>query len=240
MSESYPWSSPPDASSVLWSTQTLWTLLSMPMASPPLEVGEPDFFTFCTVTFCTMMLLDSRMWMPIWSNTAPPPTPMSVTLLICLSSMTPAAVLQLSPETLAVFPTVIVPSTWMMIGVLLEARLHSAVWIAVPVLARTVWPPAPPVVPPFWVAYPVTPPVAADACGTTSTTPSAAAAPTAPTVSNRNAAGRLIIVSPSSRVMGLSLSRGRQESAFLIHRARHPARSQRSTFADLLQLLSEV
>jgi hypothetical protein len=40
----------------------------------------------------------------------------------------------------------------MMIGVLLLARVHSAVWIAVPEVARTVCPPAPPVVPPFWVA----------------------------------------------------------------------------------------
>ena len=40
----------------------------------------------------------------------------------------------------------------MMIGVLLLARLHRAAWIAVPVVARTVCPPAPPVVPPFWVA----------------------------------------------------------------------------------------
>ena len=81
----------------------------MPIASPPLEVGEPDFFTFWTVTFWMMMLLESRMWMPIWSKTAPPPTPTIVTLLIPLSSITPAAVLQLSPETFAVLPTVIVP-----------------------------------------------------------------------------------------------------------------------------------
>ena len=45
-----------------------------------------------------------------------------------------------------------VPSTSMVIGVLLLARPHSAAWIAVPVVARTVCPPAPPVVPPFWVA----------------------------------------------------------------------------------------
>lgn len=42
-----------------------------------------------------------------------------------------------------------VPSTWMMIGVLLLARLHRAWWMAVPVVARTVCPPAPPVVPPL-------------------------------------------------------------------------------------------
>ena len=82
----------------------------MPMASPPLDVGEPDFFTFWTVTFWMMMLLASRRWMPIWSKTAPPPTPMRVTLLICLSSMTPSAVLH-EPETLLVLPTVMVPST---------------------------------------------------------------------------------------------------------------------------------
>src|SRR6478735_3766410 len=144
----------------------------MPMASPPLDVGEPDF-----LTFLTMMLLDSRMWMPSWSKTAPLPTPTSVTLLICLSSITPAAVLQLFPDTLAVLPWLIVPSTWMVIGVLLLARLHRAVWIAVPVVARTVVPPAPPVVPPFWVAYPVALPVAAAdaASGIDSTTPVAAA-----------------------------------------------------------------
>ena len=50
------------------------------------------------------------------------------------------------------FPTVIVPETWIVIGVLVLARLHSAWWIAVPVEADTVAPPAPPVVPPFWVA----------------------------------------------------------------------------------------
>jgi hypothetical protein len=69
-----------------------------------------------------------------------------------LSSITPAAVVQLLPETLAVFPTVIVPETWIVIGVLLLARLHRAWWIAVPVEALTVAPPAPPVVPPFCVA----------------------------------------------------------------------------------------
>lgn len=62
------------------------------------------------------------------------------------------AVLQLSPDTLAVLPWLMVPSTSMVIGVLLLARPHRAAWIAVPVVARTVWPPAPPVVPPFWVA----------------------------------------------------------------------------------------
>jgi hypothetical protein len=40
----------------------------------------------------------------------------------------------------------------MVIGVLLLARLHRAAWIAVPVVARTVCPPAPPVVPPLLVA----------------------------------------------------------------------------------------
>ena len=53
----------------------------------------------------------------------------------------------------------------MVIGVLALARLHSAAWIAVPVVAVTVCPPAPPVVPPFWVAYPVALPVAACAVG---------------------------------------------------------------------------
>ena len=43
--------SPPEASRVTWSTQTLRTVLSMPMASPPLDRGEPDFLTFRTVTF---------------------------------------------------------------------------------------------------------------------------------------------------------------------------------------------
>lgn len=108
--------------------------------------------TFRTVTFWTMMLLDSRMWMPSWSKTAPLPTPTSVTLLICLSSITPSAVLQLGPDTLAVLEWSIVPSTSMVSGVLLLARAQSAAWIAVPVVARTVCPPAPPVVPPFWVA----------------------------------------------------------------------------------------
>jgi hypothetical protein len=85
----------------------------MPMASPPLEMGEPEFLTFRTVTFWMMMLLASRMWMPSWS------------------------------------------------GVLLLARLHRAAWISVSVVARTVWPPAPPVVPPLRVAKPVAVPVAA-------------------------------------------------------------------------------
>lgn len=76
----------------------------MPMASPPLEVGEPDFLTFRTVTFWMMMLRASRMWMPSWSKTAPLPTPTIVTLLVCLSSITPAAVLQLLPDTLLVLP----------------------------------------------------------------------------------------------------------------------------------------
>ncbi len=124
----------------------------MPMASPPLDVGEPDFLTFLTVTFWMMTLLDSRMWMPSWSKTAPLPTPTSVTLLTCLISITPAAVLQLGPETLVVLPWSIVPSTSIVMGVLLLARPHRAAWIWVPVVARTVWPPAPPVVPPFWVA----------------------------------------------------------------------------------------
>src|SRR3982751_358990 len=116
----------------------------MPIASPPLEVGDPDFLTFLTVTFWMMMLLESRMWMPSWSKTAPPPTPMIVTLLIALSSILSSAVLQLLPDTLVVLPWLIVPSTWMMIGVLLLARPHSAAWIWVPVVARTVAPPAPP------------------------------------------------------------------------------------------------
>src|SRR5690349_18600336 len=124
----------------------------MPIASPPFEVGEPDFLTFRTVTFWMMMLLESRMWMPSWSNTAPLPTPMIVTLLISLSSILSAAVLQLSPDTLVVLPWLIVPSTSIVIGVLLLARLHRAVWMAVPVVARTVVPPLPPVVPPFWLA----------------------------------------------------------------------------------------
>ncbi|MGX1120383.1 hypothetical protein RKD37_005746 [Streptomyces ambofaciens] len=124
----------------------------MPMASPPLEVGEPDFLTFRTVTFWMTMLLDSRMWMPSWSKTAPPPTPTIVMLLTCFSSILSAAVLQLSPDTLVVLPWLMVPSTSMVIGVLLSARPHRAWWIAVPVVARTVCPPAPPVVPPFWVA----------------------------------------------------------------------------------------
>ena len=72
---------------------------------------------------------------------------MRVTLLISLSSITPSAVLQLAPDTLLVLPWWIVPSTSMMIGVLLLARLQSALWISVPVVARTVCPPAPPVVP---------------------------------------------------------------------------------------------
>ena len=81
----------------------------MPMASPPLDVGEPDFLTFRMVTFWMMMLLESRMWMPSWSKTAPLPTPMIVTLLISLSSILSAAVLQLSPDTLVVLPWLMVP-----------------------------------------------------------------------------------------------------------------------------------
>ncbi|GAA1316184.1 hypothetical protein GCM10009634_86950 [Saccharothrix xinjiangensis] len=73
-------------------------------------------------------------------------------MLICLSSITPAAVEQLPPETLPVLPWLIVPSTSITIGVLLLARLHRAWWIWVPVVARTVAPPLPPVVPPFWDA----------------------------------------------------------------------------------------
>jgi hypothetical protein len=68
----------------------------------------------------------------------------------------------------------------MTIGVLLLARPHRAAWMAVPVVARTVVPPWPPVVPPFWVAKPVTPPVAAEACvignATTIAPPTAAVA----------------------------------------------------------------
>src|SRR5512139_630776 len=108
---SYPADSPPDALRLTWSTQTLRTVLSMPMASPPLEMGEPDFLTFWTVTFWMMMLLESRRWMPNWSKTAPPPTPMIVTLLISLSSILSAAVLQLEPETLVVLPWLMVPET---------------------------------------------------------------------------------------------------------------------------------
>ncbi|CAM5590481.1 hypothetical protein SMICM304S_05813 [Streptomyces microflavus] len=168
------------------------------MASPPLEVGEPDFLTFRTVTFWMMMLPASRRWMPSWSKTAPLPTPTIVTLLICLSSITPAAVLQLLPETLVVLPWLMVPSTSMTIGVLLLARPHRAAWIWVPVVARTVWPPAPPVVPPFWVAYPVALPVAAEAAGAdVSTTPVAAARARAATAAcSRRTTGRLIFVSP--------------------------------------------
>src|SRR5689334_2959207 len=99
-----------------------------------------------------MMLLESRMWMPSWSNVAPLPTPMIVTLLISFSSILSAAVLQLPPETLVVLPWLIVPDTSMVIGVLLLARLHSAWWIWVPVVARTVAPPLPPVVPPLALA----------------------------------------------------------------------------------------
>ncbi|GHJ16504.1 hypothetical protein TPA0908_44990 [Micromonospora sp. AKA38] len=79
-----------------------------------------------------------------------------------------------------VLPWLMVPETSMTIGVLLLARLQSAAWIAVPVVARTVCPPAPPVVPPFWVAKPVAVPAAADACGvgmaTATATPTAAVA----------------------------------------------------------------
>src|SRR5690606_4292646 len=172
---SKPSDSPPDASSVTWSTQTLRTSFSMPIASPPFDVGEPDFLTFRTVTFWMMMLLASRMWMPTWSKTAPLPTPTMVTLLICFSSITPSAVLQLDPDTLLVLPWLMVPSTWIVMGVLLLGRLHRAWWIWVPVVARTVWPPAPPVVPPLAVAYPVGPPAAAEACMPGRATPNAAA-----------------------------------------------------------------
>jgi hypothetical protein len=83
----------------------------MPMASPPLEVGEPDFLTFLTVTFWMMMLLASRMWMPSWSKIAPLPTPTIVMLLTSLISILSAAVLQLAPETFVVLPWLMVPST---------------------------------------------------------------------------------------------------------------------------------
>src|SRR3954451_9169831 len=126
---SKPSGSPPDTSSVTWSTHTLRTVLSMPIASPPFDVGEPDFLTFRTVTFWMMMLLESRTWMPSWSKTAPPPTPMIVTLLISLSSILSAAVLQLPPDTFVVLPWLIVPWTSMVIGVLLLARPQSAWWI---------------------------------------------------------------------------------------------------------------
>lgn len=195
---------PPDASRVTWSTQTLRTPLSMPMASPPLDVGEPDFLTFLTVTFWMTMLLDSRMWMPSWSKRAPAPTPTMVTLLICLSSITPSAVLQLSPDTLLVLPWSMVPSTSMVSGVSLSARPQRAAWISVPVVARTVWPPAPPVVPPFCVAYPVAPPAAADAAGISRTAPvPAATAIVAITADRRRATGRLILVSLRLRAPAL-------------------------------------
>jgi hypothetical protein len=82
-------------------------------------------------------------------------------LLIPFSSITPDAVLQL-PEALDVFPTVIVPVTTTVSGVLVLDRPQIAWWIAVPELAVTVAPPAPPVVPPFWLAKPLAL-VAADA-----------------------------------------------------------------------------
>ncbi len=109
-----------------WSTQTFLTPLSMPMASPPFDVGEPDFLTFRTVTFWMTMFSASRMWMPSWSKTAPLPTPTMVTLLICFSSILSAAVLQLEPDTLVVLPWLMVPSTWMVIGVELLTRLQRA------------------------------------------------------------------------------------------------------------------
>jgi hypothetical protein len=138
------------------------------------------------------------MWMPSWSKTAPPPTPTIVTLLICFSSILSAAVEQLLPETLLVLPWLMVPSTWMTIGVELLARLHRAWWMAVPVVARTVCPPAPPVVPPFWDAYPVAPLAAADAvvADADSTAPVAAArAKVAVAAESRIATGRLILAS---------------------------------------------
>ncbi|CAO0835486.1 hypothetical protein SMICM17S_03612 [Streptomyces microflavus] len=107
------------------------------MASTAVGGGRTGFLTFRTVTFWMMMLPASRRWMPSWSKTAPLPTPTIVTLLICLSSITPAAVLQLLPETLVVLPWLMVPSTSMTIGVLLLARPHRAAWIWVPVVART-------------------------------------------------------------------------------------------------------
>ncbi|WP_380729620.1 hypothetical protein [Saccharothrix hoggarensis] len=58
-----------------------------------------------------------------------------------MSSITPEAVEQLPPDTALVLPWLMVPSTSMMIGVELLARLHSAWWICVPVVARTVLPP---------------------------------------------------------------------------------------------------
>jgi hypothetical protein len=162
-----------------------------------------------------MMLLESRMWMPSWSNTAPPPVPMMVTLLISFSSILSAAVLQLSPETFVVLPWLIVPSTSMVIGVLLLARLHRAWWICVPVVARTVAPPLPPVVPPFMDAYPVGVPTAA-AEASRDGSPTATAAPTAPVaraVRTRSVTDRLILASlPRQTVCGPVARRRRPTS----------------------------
>src|SRR5690606_29523013 len=104
----------------------------MPMASPPLDVGGPGVLTFRMCTFWMMMFRDSRMWMPIWSNRAPLPTPTIVTLLIFLSSILSLAVSHPGPDTLEVLPWLMVPSTWMMIGVLVLGRWHRAWWISVP------------------------------------------------------------------------------------------------------------
>jgi hypothetical protein len=68
-----------------------------------------------------------------------------VTLLTPLNWISVAVVSQL-PLALVVLPWLIVPFTRMMIGVLTEARAHSAALICAPVLAVTVAPPAPPVV----------------------------------------------------------------------------------------------
>ena len=116
-----------------WSTQTLRTVLSMPMASPPLDVGEPDFLTFRTVTFWMMMLLDSRMWMPSWSKTAPLPTPMMRDVADLLELDHAGGGVAAAARHLAGVAVVDGPSTSMVIGVLLLARPHRAAWIAVPV-----------------------------------------------------------------------------------------------------------
>src|SRR5688572_13530934 len=118
---------------------------SIPMASPPLEMGEPLFLTFLIHRLRTMIFDELRMCRPIWSSTPEVPTPTIVTLLMPLSSTSVAVVSQL-PLTLVVLPWLMVPFTRMMIGVLTLARLQSAVLSCVPVLTVTVAPPAPPVV----------------------------------------------------------------------------------------------
>src|SRR5690349_414803 len=83
--------------------------------------------------------------MPIWSSTPLEPTPTSVTLLTPFNWISVAVVSQL-PLALVVLPWLMVPDTRMMIGVLTDARAHSAALICAPVLAVTVVPPLPPVV----------------------------------------------------------------------------------------------